>query len=161
MIGNVLFFKKNNSFISRMIAKLTRSEFTHVGLIVAYDEMTRVATIIESNRFIKTRLSRIQLDKQHVVYSTGVMTNEMRNNVVKFAYKELGTKYDYFQILGILISLLFKKKRISYFDSRNKLICSELIDLAYCKAGVPRRNIYPIGNISPQELLEVYDLKRI
>jgi hypothetical protein len=161
MIGSVLFFKKNSSFISRTIAKLTKSEFTHVGLIVAYDETTKVATIIESNRFIKTRLSIIQIDNKHAVYSTSIMTDEMKRNVVKFAYKELGKDYDYLQIVGLFISLLFKEKRIGYFNSKNRLICTELIDIVYLKSGIKRNDNESIGNITPSELLEKYNMIKI
>lgn len=154
-----MFFKRTNSFISRVIANITNSEFTHVGLIIAYDDITKVATIIESNRFIETRLSRIQLDENHVVYSTGTKTKEMQDKILKYAYEAVGTGYDYFQILGLFLSLIFKGERL--FNSLNKFICSELIDLAYYKAGVQRKHSYNVGNVTPQELLEVYDLKEI
>lgn len=159
MIGDIIFFKKRNSLISRVIANITTSEFTHVGLIVAYDDMTRVVTIIESNRFIKTRLTRIQLDENHVVYSTGNKTKEVQDRILKYAYEAVGTKYDYLQLLGLFLSLLFKGER--YFNSSNKFICSELIDLSYYKAGVERKHSMNIGNVTPQELLEVYELKDI
>lgn len=160
MIGNVLFFKKTNSFVSRVIANITKSEFTHVGLIVDYNKSSNIVTIIESDRFIKTRVSRIMLDdKQHAIYSTGELTDEIRERVVKYAYKSIGRKYDYSLIFGIFLSLLFKEKRIGYFNNTNRLICSELIDLAYYKAGVPRKNSINIGYVTPQELLEVYQLE--
>ncbi|PGO60726.1 YiiX/YebB-like N1pC/P60 family cysteine hydrolase [Priestia megaterium] len=160
MVGSVLYFKKTTSIISRLIAKLTSSEFTHVGLIVAYDDLTRVATIIESNRFVETRLSMIQLDDSHVVYTTK-MTEDVRNRVVEFAYESLGAKYDYFQIFGLFLSLLFKKERHALFNSSNKMICSELIDRSYYRAGVPRKNSINIGNVTPQELIELYSLKSV
>lgn len=160
VIGNVVFFKQTNTFISRVIANITNSKFTHVGLIVAYDDKSRVATIIESDRFVNTRINRIKLDdKRHVVYSVD-MTDEVRDRVVKFAFKSLGTGYDYIQIVGLFFSLTLGG-RLSFFNSKNKFICSELIDLAYYKAGVSRKNIHPIGDVTPQELLEVYELKDV
>jgi uncharacterized protein YycO len=161
MIGSVVFFKKDNSLLSRIIANITKSEFTHVALIVGFDDATNVATIIESNRFITTRVSTTEINENHVVYSTGNMTEEVMSRVVEYAFKQLGTKYDYFQILGLFISLVFKGDRLAFFNSSNKLICSELIDIAYFKAGVKRKNYLDIGNITPQELLEVYELIEI
>lgn len=158
LIGDVVFFKKTNSFISKIIANITNSEFTHVGLIVDYDKETGLATIIESNRFIETRLTEVKLDKNHVVFTTGNKPDNMTKCIVDFAYKKIGTKYDYFQILGLLLSLLFKGDRNSYFNSTNKFLCSELIDLAYFKAGVKRNSLQNIGNITPQELLQYYNL---
>jgi hypothetical protein len=160
MIGNILFFKKTNSFVSRIIAKITGGEFTHVGLIVAYDPMTNIATIVESDRFVDTKVSRVQLNDGHVVYSAD-MSDETRKKIVKYAFESLGEKYDYLQVFGLFLSLLFKGDRHAIFNSSNKLICSELIDLAYYKAGVKRRNPFDIGNITPQELLEAYDLKEV
>lgn len=161
MIGNVLFFKKTTSFVSKVIANMTKSEFTHVALIVAYDEMTNVATIIESDRFVSTRMTHIQLDETHVVYTAENMTEEMRERVVKFALQSIGTKYDYFQIFGLFLSLIFKGDRHVIFNSSNKMICSELIDLAYYRAGIHRSNTDNIGNITPQELIEAYKLRDV
>lgn len=161
MIGNILFFKKTTSFVSRIIANITKSEFTHVGLIVGYDDMTGVATIIEADRFVATRLTHVQLDETHVVYSTEDMTEEMRERIVKYSMKSIGIKYDYLQAFGLFLSLVFKGNRHAVFNSSNKLICSELIDLAYYKSGVPRINTDNIGNITPQELVEAYKLRDV
>jgi hypothetical protein len=160
MIGDVVFFKKDTSFISRIIAKMTKSEYSHVGLVVAYDELTKEATIIESDRFVNTRINRIILDdKKYVVYTTGDKSKEQEDKILKYAYRHLGVKYDYFQILGLFISLLFKGEVNRYFNSANKLICSELIDLAYYTSGVKRDNSIKLGDVTPQELLEVYEFK--
>jgi hypothetical protein len=157
VIGDVVFFRKDSSFISRMIAFMTKSDYSHVGIIVAYDELTRMATIIESDRFVNTRINRLELDEKHVVYTTGDKPKEQVDRILKFANQALGVKYDYLQILGLFLSLLFKGER--YFNSANRFICSELIDIAYYKAGVERLTDINIGNISPQELLEVYEFR--
>lgn len=158
MIGDVVFFKRTNSFISRVIANITNSDYTHVGLIVAYDEMTGVATIIESNRFIETRITRIQLNESHMVYSTGSKPKEQTDRILKYAYSKIGMKYDYMQVVGLFLSLLFKGYRCAWFNSTNKLICSELIDISYLSSGVKRVDMINIGNITPQELIEKYNM---
>lgn len=162
MIGDIVFFKKDKtSFISRIIAKITKSEFTHVGLIIGYDENTNIVKIVESDRFVDTRINTIELKKcRHVIYTTTEeKTKEQIYMIMKLAYKYVGVKYDYLQVIGLFFSLLFKKKRSAWFNSKNKLICSELIDIIYYKVGIKRKNIYNLGNITPQELLEVYDLR--
>lgn len=161
MIGDVLFFKKSNTFISNLIARITRSEYTHVGLISSYDEMTGVATIIESNRFIKTKISRIQLDDTHLIFSISGISESQRNLVVKYAYNRIGSEYDYFQILGLFLSLVLKGERKPIFNSSNKIICSELIDMSFYESGIHRKNTINIGNITPQELIECYELKDV
>ena len=159
MIGDVLFFKKENTFISKLIANITSSEYTHVGLIVAYDNMTGVATIIESDRFVKTRVSRVQLEDRHVVFTAGNLSDETRKKIVDHAFKSIGVSYDYLQIAGLFFSMLLRGKRCALFNSTNKLICSELIDLAYYSSGVKRISVENLGNIMPSELIKYYELK--
>lgn len=161
MIGDVVFFKKNeSSFVSRMVAKITDSEFTHVGIIIGYDKVNNVATIIESNRFVDTRVALLELDKDlHVVYTTGDKTQQQIDMMMKLSYETIGVKYDYLQIVGLFLSLLLKRRKYAWFNSGNKLICSELIDIVYYKSGVKRNGVHNLGNITPKELLEVYDFK--
>ena len=163
MIGDVLFFRRTNTFISKAISALTKGEYTHVGLIVAFDGLTGVATIVESDRFVATRINQIVLDKNnHSIFTTpNPKPEEVVKKIVKFGYDSIGKKYDYIQILGILLSLLFKNEKLNFFNSQNKLICSELIDLAYFNSGVERRCEKKLGNVLPQELINAYGLKEI
>ncbi|MGV4321324.1 YiiX/YebB-like N1pC/P60 family cysteine hydrolase [Bacillus mojavensis] len=161
MVGDVLFFKKKNSIISNLISKLTKSDFTHVALIIAYDVNSNTATIIEANRLIRTRISRVAINKDNVIYSSGYKSDEKIGKILRFAYKKVGTNYDYLQIFGLLVSLIYKGKRSPLFNSTNKFICSELIDLAYFRAGIERKDLLNLGNITPQELIEEYDLKEV
>lgn len=159
MIGDVIFFKKDNtSFISRAIAKITGSEYTHVGLIVEYDDLSDEIVIIESNRFVNTRIDRIALDcARYVIFTTGYKPVEQTDMIVKYAYRHLNVKYDYLQLLGLLLSLLSKGGiNRYYFNSKNKLICSELIDLAYYTSKIKRLNNVNLGNVTPQELINCY-----
>lgn len=145
-----------------MIAKFTKSKYTHVGLIVAHDDLTGETTIIEADRFIKTGLNQITLDdKVHVVFTTGEKSVEIKERIVKSAMEKIGTGYDYMQILGLFISLILKGSRYEIFDNSNRMICSELIDIAYLKAGVKRKNMDNLGNVTPQELLESYSFRMI
>jgi hypothetical protein len=161
MIGDVVFFRKNSSFTSKVIAKMTKSEFTHVGLIIGYDKENKIVKIVESNRFVNTRIDTIELKKcKHVVYTTvEEKTQEQIYAIMNLAYKFVGVKYDYWQIIGLFFSLLFKKRENAWFNSKNKLICSELIDIIYYKAGIKRKGVYSLGNVTPQELFEVYDFR--
>jgi Permuted papain-like amidase enzyme, YaeF/YiiX, C92 family len=158
MVGDVIFFKKSTSLISRLIAFLTSSNYTHVGLIVEYDETTGIVTIIESDRFVNTRLNTFLIDeKKHVVYTTGEKTEEQLDRIMKFAFDSIGKKYDYFQIIGLMLSEITKGGR--YFNNSNRFICSELIDLAYYSAGVERLTNYNLGNVTPQELISCYNFR--
>lgn len=159
--GDVIFFRNNNSIISKAISYFTKSEFTHVGLIIAFNPDTGVATIIESNRFVNTRISTVQMDDYyHVVYTIENRPKEVLDRILKYANDTVGIKYDYLQIIGMMFSLIVRDTdRRWLFNSKNKLICSELIDLVYYKAGVKRNNTIRLGKVTPQELLQVYDFK--
>lgn len=161
LVGDVVFFKKTDSIISRLISSITKSEYTHVGLIVAFDEETNIATIVESERFVTTRIRTVQIDNNHTIFTTGEKPKDQIDRIVKYAYNSIGKEYDYWQVFGLFLSLTFKGDRFSFFNSTNKLICSELIDLAYFTSGVKRKNMSNIGNVTPRELLEVYDFKKV
>lgn len=160
MIGSLVFYKNDHSFVSEAICLITRSQYNHCAIVVGYDEETNVATIIEANGFIKTRTSTIKIDDSHIIYAPKNMTKEMSDKVVQYAFSKIGTEYDYFQILGLFISYVFKEPRFALFNSTNKFICSELVDKAYQYAGVPRKDKDNLGDISPQELFGEYDLVR-
>jgi uncharacterized protein YycO len=160
MIGSVVLYRDETDFFSRGIAYITKNEWTHASIIIGYDEKTNVATVIESNSFIKTRVTTINITKDHVVFTPKNMTEEMSGKVVKYAFLKIGTEYDYFQILGLFISLVFKEPRLALFNSRNKFICSELVDKAYQFAGVHRKNQKNLGDVTPSELLDVYDFEK-
>ena len=161
MIGDVVFFKKDeSSFISRAIAKATKSKYTHVGIVTGYDKANNVATIIESDRFVNTRVNLIELDRRrHIVYTVKDKAQEKVDMMMKLSYETIGIKYDYLQILGLFFSLLIKRREYAWFNSGNKFICSELIDIVYYKSGIERKGTYKLGSVTPQELLEVYDFR--
>lgn len=159
MIGNTVFYR-GQGLLSRIVAKLTKSKFSHVSIILKYDELTKIATVIESNILIRTRVTTIKIDENHVIYDVNV-NDEIREKIIENALDCLKTKYDYFQDFGIFLSIILKIPRFQFFDDGNKYICSELIDMSYFRAGVPRKNLDNLGDVTPQELLYVYDLKEL
>lgn len=162
MIGDVVFFKKEkSSFISRMITKITKSKFTNIGIIIGYDKDNKNVKIVKSNRFVGTMIETIELNKcRYIIYTTvQEKTQEQIYTIMKFSYELVDVKYDYLQIIGIFLSLLFKRRGMAWFNSKNKLICSKLIDIVYYNAGIKRKGKYKLGNVTPQELFDVYDFK--
>jgi uncharacterized protein YycO len=162
MIGSVVFFKKNKeSFISLIISKLTKSEYTHVGMIVAYNELLKEAVIIESDRFVNTRLTNLRIDNNiHEIYYIKNLSSEHKYRILDNAYKELGKKYDYKQVLSLALSLIFNIKFKNFSNNYNRLICSELIDIVLFKSGIKRKNYDNLVNVTPKELLESYDFEK-
>lgn len=150
--GDVLFYK-GTSLISKLITWVTKSPYTHVALVIGDGE------IIESDRFIKTRRIEIDLTEPFDVYTVENLSDETREEIVKYALEFVGTKYDYWQIFRDFIRFVFNKK-VSFFEFKNKTVCSDIIDLPYYKANVPRKPIYTIGDVSPGELLDAYPFSK-
>lgn len=119
--GDIALFKSdNNDFISETISFITNSQYSHVGFYVnstqiieawwnnvRYKDMSN-ETNYDVFRF-KEELSQKQIDKG-----------------VNYAVSKIGVRYDFLALLGILIEKITGTKN-NYFDSRNKVICSELV----------------------------------
>lgn len=153
--GDVIFFKKTDSIITETIADITHSDYTHVGLMI--DDRL----MIESNGFIRTRIIPLELvTDQYEVHRIPSLTDEQKRKIIDFAICQVGTKYDYEKILGLLIRFEFLRK-FKGFDEANRFICSELVDLAFHAGDVPRHTQSQLGNVSPSELFCYYDFEFI
>ncbi|MGV3085466.1 hypothetical protein [Enterococcus dispar] len=152
--GDVIFYRPTG-FIGNVICKLTRSEYSHVSLAISPTK------IIEANRFIKTRIADLHYTESvHSVYRLNNISPEDRVKIVNAAVLMEGAGYDYLHIIGLLLRVLFDI-RTTVFNKVNRYICSEVIDRAFIEAGIPRKDQKDIGDLTPQELLDKYDLRRV
>lgn len=152
-IGDVVFFRPS-SFLSNLIGWFTKSDYSHVGLVVGE------GTIIEADRFMKTKLRMLDGTEDISVYRVPNVTDRQKQAISLQALTYKGFGYDYFQILGTFIRLVFGRES-SWFNAKNKLICSELIDLVFYVADIPRKLTRSIGDVTPEELFEVYELRKV
>ncbi|QIA28507.1 putative papain-like amidase enzyme [Phage f2b1] len=152
--GDVIFYKPT-SLVGWIISKLTHSDYSHVALAVdAYN-------IVEADKFIKSRVSNLYyVDSINSVYRLNNATDDQKHIIVNHALTMVGMRYDYKQIFGLFLRLTFRKD-YSTFNTANKYICSEIVDTAFLMADVPRKDTRNLGDISPQELFEKYDLIRV
>jgi uncharacterized protein YycO len=149
-IGDVVFFKKDGSLINSLIADITHSDYTHVGMVVGENKM------VEANGFIKTRSVPMSLiTGQYEIYRIPNLTDEQKRKIVAYAESKIGTGYDYEKIVGLFIRFEFLRT-FKGFDERNRYICSELVDLSLDAGGVHRLSQENLGNVSPSELLRYY-----
>lgn len=161
MVGDIIFFNSGN-LISKIISKLTKSDLTHVGLIIAEIKDSDILIIIESEKKSVAKINYLKMDwDKHSIYRLKNKDKFNVDEIVRQAYSKMGTKYDYFKILGMFISLITNKRRYRIFNSSKRMICSELIDISYYSAGVRRLNDIYIGNVTPSELLMVYDFEKV
>lgn len=150
--GDVLFYK-GTSLIERGIAWAEKSPYTHVALYVGNNEL------IEANGFIVTRVRKITPGDKFEVHSFRGITDKQRGDMVNFALKFLGDPYAYGKILHDFFRLVLRMN-VPIMEAKNKHICSDIIDLPAYAAGLKRNGLRPIGDVTPSELLLVYDLPK-
>lgn len=118
MTGDII-FQTSNSNQSYAIMWATKSLYSHVGVIEISGNKKFVIEAI-------SRVSRTPLDKwikrgrlaRYAVYRYGQLNSDQREAVISNAKALLGRKYD-----------------IYFTSMNNEIYCSELVDIAYKKAG--------------------------
>ncbi|AIF71971.1 enoyl-CoA hydratase/carnithine racemase-like [Bacillus phage Riley] len=152
--ADVIFYRPT-SFIGRVISFFTKSPYSHVALAIDSN------TLIEANRFIKTRVVPIEYDKNIThVYRLTDITPEEREEIVAIAKSFEGSDYDYAQIFEMLFRIVFNIKR-TIFNNQSKLTCSEIVDKSFYIAGIDRKDAENLYDVTPEELLHKYKLNRI
>ncbi|AOZ62012.1 hypothetical protein QCM8_94 [Bacillus phage QCM8] len=152
--ADVIFYRPK-SIIGWVISKVTNSPYSHVALAIDSN------TLIEANRFIKTRIVPIEYDKNIThVYRLENLTQEEREKIVELAVSLEGTDYDYAQIFEMFVRIVFRMKR-TLFNNQKKLTCSEVVDRSFYLAGVKRKDNEFLFDVTPEELIHKYPLTRV
>lgn len=153
--GDVVFFRAQDTWISKLISKLTKSEYTHVGL--ALDNFR----IIEADRFVNTRIVKFEYDEKiHSLYRSKEVDDTMKEKIYTKAILFEKYPYDYFQIFQWLFRFLFGWN-VSIINRANRLICSELIDYTFIASGMTRSHHRQVGDVTPGMLIELYKLEEV
>lgn len=127
--GDVVFVR-GRSIISRLV-ELVDGKFSHVAIAVSDDE------VLEAD-WTGTVIHRMKPDGPVEVMDLGI-SDGGRARVRGIAEKWVGKRYDYPQILGILLlSFVGLRGKRHLFDSPKRLICSEVVadvlaELCYIK----------------------------
>ncbi len=161
-----LVFCSGRYWISKVIQRLTKSAWSHVGVIYKDVELNRVL-ILESEILIGVRL--IPLSKylknykdNHKPYKGSIAIAKLTKPLnkkeidagISFGLDELARPYDTYEIVRILFRILFKITK----PTRNKsYICSELVRDIYKKAN---KKFKQIDNyISPDDVWQDDDVQ--
>lgn len=154
-----IFFSSGSYTFSGIIQRLTKSVWSHVAIVYKDEELGRVM-VLEAEPYVGIRL--IPLSKylkdykgkkrsykgQIVIAQLNFELEKQRlNKGISFGLDELTRPYDNWEIIRIMLRILFRKGK----RERNRsYICSELVRDAFAKAGV----IFPMHDtyISPQEI---------
>lgn len=155
--GDLVMFR-GTGWIARTIMRWTNSPYSHVAMVAAVTPKSVV--IIEADRFTQVRVRTIRPDEDVTPYRAHGSYDPAA--AVRFAEVFMGMEYDYAQLLGWAIRRLSKRPATrNLFDTRSRLICSELVDLALWGAGAPRADLPKLGDLTPGDLFEAYDLRPV
>jgi Permuted papain-like amidase enzyme, YaeF/YiiX, C92 family len=142
--GNI-FFSSGSYAFSGIIQKLTKSTWSHVAVVYKDEELGRVL-ILEAEPYVGIRL--IPLSKylhdykgkkrpykgQIALAQLNIdVEKEKLNHGLSFGLDELTRPYDNFEIVRIMMRILF---HISRRERNRNYICSELVRDIFAKAGV-------------------------
>jgi Permuted papain-like amidase enzyme, YaeF/YiiX, C92 family len=154
-----IFFSSGSYAFSGVIQKLTKSTWSHVAVIYKDEELGRVL-VLEAEPYVGIRLiplskylhdykgkkrpykGQIAIGKLNIEVS-----KENLNKGISFGLDELTRPYDNFEIVRIMIRILF---HISRREKNRNYICSELVRDIFAKAGVVMQ--YKDTYISPDNI---------
>lgn len=142
--GNI-FFSSGSYAFSGIIQRLTKSTWSHVAVVYKDEELGRVM-VLEAEPYVGIRL--IPLSKYLYDYKgkkrpyKGQIAiakinmdvgKEKLNRGISFGLDELTRPYDNFEIVRIMMRILF---HISRRERNRNYICSELVRDIFAKAGI-------------------------
>lgn len=142
--GNI-FFSSGSYTFSGIIQKLTKSTWSHVAVVYKDEELGRVM-VLEAEPYVGIRL--IPLSKylhdykgkkrpykgQVAIAKLNIdVEKDKLNHGISFGLDELTRPYDNFEIVRIMVRILF---HISRRERNRNYICSELVRDIFAKAGV-------------------------
>lgn len=156
--GQIVFFSGSYAF-SCIIQKLTKSTWSHVAVIYKDEELGRVL-LLEAEPSFGIRLiplskylrdyrgtRRPYKGQMAVAHLNSPVEKDDLNKGISFGLDELTRPYDNFEIIRIMIRILF---HISKREKNRSYICSELVRDIFAKAGVIIR--YKDTYISPDNI---------
>ena len=117
--GDVIFIR-GKGIISWLIKWIDKGEFSHVVMAMSDD------TCI--NAEYGTRIAVVPFDYEDYEVIDLNLTKEQQELLSRIASNHIGKRYDYGQILYILLKRFFKFKGGNRFNSPNNYICSELVN---------------------------------
>lgn len=154
-----IFFSSGSYLFSGIIQKLTKSTWSHVAVIYKDEELDRVM-VLEAEPSVGIRLiplSKYLHDYKGTKrpYKGQVMLAQLNidvekeklNKGISFGLDELTRPYDNYEIVRIMIRILF---HISKREKNRNYICSELVRDIFAKASVIMR--YNDTYISPDNI---------
>ena len=178
--GDVLICS-GNGFFSTMIQKTTKSDWSHVGLILCLEEIDRVM-LLESVESIGVRTVRLSKYLESYSKDSGqpyggglaviryenfenLVDKESLKDLAQFAVDNFGYPYDNDEIAKIAARILsskigFEEDELEKIKPDREFICSEYVARCYEKAGVEIR-WNKLGFIAPSDFAKDENFKLV
>lgn len=140
-----IFFSSGSYAFSGAIQKLTKSTWSHVGVIYKDEELGRVLVLeaepsvgirlIPLSNYLKNYKGTKRAYKGQIAIAQVNVPLEKKalNKGISFGLDELTRPYDNFEIFRIFLRIMF---HISKREKNKSYICSELVRDIFVKAGV-------------------------
>lgn len=154
-----IFFTSGSYLFSGIIQKLTKSPWSHVAIVYKDEDLGRVM-ILEAEPSVGIRLIPLSTYLRDYkgtkrpykgqIFMAKLSTDpehDKMKKAISFGLDELTRPYDNWEIIRIMLRILFRKGKR---EKNRSYICSELVKAAFDKAGVNfhMKDTY----ISPQEI---------
>ncbi|CAM3679172.1 hypothetical protein GCM10009865_47690 [Aeromicrobium ponti] len=144
--GDIVFFR-GQSWNSKIINRLTKSPYTHVGIAMSEN------MILEADRFIKTRIRPVTNDDIYIIMRCD-LTWQQKELIYTNGKKFIGVSYDYLEIAEWFFKLLANYDGVGFVNNVNRVYCSELVDLVFKSAGVDLLPERVDGDVLPSHLMD-------
>jgi len=152
MTGNILFVR-HYSWVGKQIRELTKGYYNHVGLMISNDLIIEAS--FKGVKITKLETYKYLAKKGKVEYCIGKVkgiSNAQIDGACKYAFKQVGTKYDFLQFLSLFFFMLFHlNRKVEPIDCRYAFICSELVAKSYDSVGINFNNI-DLDVITPADI---------
>jgi len=153
-IGDLILYKDGNSWVSRTIKKLTKSEYNHVGIYVgkgyileALIKGVKLTNVLNPDKY--KGIDRYRLKSE---------INIPHKKIIEVSEKYLGRKYSKYDLVKIW---LYIKTGIMFKRATKKLICSETVSRVYRDLGY---DLFPGKNldyVTPEDFVKHRKLRKV
>lgn len=153
--GDVICVKGNRFLISRLIRWATNSQYTHVGVAMT------PGFIYEIDIDKKLAIHEFAEESYDVFRCKVELTENQKQDIVSQAIsRSLSNKgYDFLRILSFALEKVLLTKRS--FDSANRVICSEIVDILYGDLGIDLVPDRESGHVTPAHLSQSPRLTKV
>jgi hypothetical protein len=154
-----IFFSSGSYTFSGIIQKLTKSVWSHVAIVYKDEQLGRVM-VLEAEPYVGIRLiplsnylrnykgkKRPYKGQVAIAKLNFDLEKPRLNKAISFGLDELTRPYDNWEIIRIMLRILFKTGKR---EKNKSYICSELVRDAFAKSGI----LFKMNDtyISPQEI---------